>query len=167
MVWKIFLKISISLSSRWSILWRLNALSTLKTTHRLPVLILQNKSGSFVQNHQQMHISKRGPLKLPLVLDYEFGYNKVFQQFKNIHKTQPFIYLHLLSKIIMKNKLLLTKPFAWQNNRLSRILLLTPSQKILWVICYLKNCLPNDDVAYVSSFGSLIFSNNNRNYPQY
>ena len=40
-------------------------------------------------------------------------------------------------------------------------------KKCLWLINYLKNCPPNDDVAYVSSFGSLILSNNNRNSPQY
>ena len=41
-------------------LWRLNCtLNTLKTTYWFPVLSLQNKNGSFVQNYSQMHIFKR------------------------------------------------------------------------------------------------------------
>ena len=100
-------------------LWRLNCtLNTLKTTYWFPVLSLQNKNGSFVQNFSQMHIFKRC-----------CAFNKM-----NAKLTLNF-YLGL--------------------------------KKCLWLINYLKNCPPNDDVAYVSSFGSLILGNNNRNSPQY
>ena len=100
-------------------LWRLNCtLNTLKTTYWFPVLSLQNKNGSFVQNYSQMHIFKRC-----------CSFNKI-----NAKLTLN-LYLGL--------------------------------KKCLWLINYLKNCPPNDDVAYVSSFGSLILGNNNRNSPQY
>ena len=60
-------------------LWRLNCtLNTLKTTYWFPVLSLQNKNGSFVQNYSEMHIFKRccafNKLNAKLTLNFYLGF---------------------------------------------------------------------------------------------
>ena len=75
--------------------------------------------------------------------------------------------MDLLSKTVRKCTSFKQVYFSFSKIITKLTLYLSWFEKSFGLINYLKNCLPNGDVAYVSSFGSLIFSNNNRNYPQY